>query len=133
MTLSGIKLQPGKKIFFASDFHLGVPDAASSLARDKEIVRWRNEIKRGARAIFLLGHIFDFWFDYTHAIPRSFVRIHDQLAEITDAGIPVYFFTGNHDMWMFDYFTQELNIPVLRKPVSIKIGEQKFHIGHGDG
>jgi len=133
MTLSEIKLQPGKKIFFASDFHLGVPDAASSLAREKKIVRWLNEIKPEAQAIFLLGDIFDFWFEYRHAIPKGFVRIQGKLAEITDAGIPVYFFTGNHDMWMFDYFTQELNIPVLRKPVSVKLGEQKFHIGHGDG
>ncbi|MFC5270463.1 UDP-2,3-diacylglucosamine diphosphatase [Adhaeribacter terreus] len=133
MTLSKIKLEPGKKIFFASDFHLGVPDAASSLAREKKIVRWLDAIKDEAQAIFLLGDIFDFWFEYRHAIPKGFIRIQGKLAELTDRGIPVYFFTGNHDMWMFDYFTQELNIPVLRKPISVMLGDQKFHIGHGDG
>ena len=133
MISSNLKLEPGKKVFFASDFHLGVPDAASSLAREKKIVRWLDSIKTEAQAIFLLGDIFDFWFEYRHAIPKGFIRIQGKLAELTDSGIPVYFFTGNHDMWMFDYFTHELNIPVLRKPVSITIGNQKFHIGHGDG
>src|SRR5688572_28694300 len=133
MISSNLKLEPGKKVFFASDFHLGVPDAASSLAREKKIVRWLDQIKAEAQAIFLLGDIFDFWFEYRHAIPKGFIRIQGKLAELTDSGIPVYFFTGNHDMWMFDYFTQELNIPVLRKPISVTIGQQKFHIGHGDG
>jgi len=133
MISSNLKLEPGKKVFFASDFHLGVPDAASSLAREKKIVRWLDSIKAEAQAIFLLGDIFDFWFEYRHAIPKGFIRIQGKLAELTDSGIPVYFFTGNHDMWMFDYFTQELNIPVLRKPISITLGNQKFHIGHGDG
>ena len=133
MISSNLKLEPGKKVFFASDFHLGVPNAASSLAREKKIVRWLDSIKAEAQAIFLLGDIFDFWFEYRHAIPKGFIRIQGKLAELTDSGIPVYFFTGNHDMWMFDYFTQELNIPVLRKPISITLGNQKFHIGHGDG
>lgn len=133
MTLPNIKLAPGKKIFFASDFHLGVPDAASSLAREKKIVRWLDQIKAEAQAIFLLGDIFDFWFEYKHAIPKGFIRLQGKLAELTDGGIPVYFFTGNHDMWMFDYFTEELNIPILRKPVSVMLGEKKFLIGHGDG
>ncbi len=133
MISSNLKLEPGKKFFFASDFHLGVPDAGSSLAREKKIVRWLDSIKSEAQAVFLLGDIFDFWFEYRHAIPKGFIRIQGKLAELTDSGIPVYFFTGNHDMWMFDYFTQELNIPVLRKPISVTLGNQKFHIGHGDG
>ena len=133
MISSHLKLEPGKKVFFASDFHLGVPDAASSLAREKKIVRWLDSIKAEAQAIFLLGDIFDFWFEYRHAIPKGCIRIQGKLAELTDSGIPVYFFTGNHDMWMFDYFTHELNIPVIRKPISMTIGQQKFHIGHGDG
>lgn len=133
MISSNLKLEPGKKFFFASDFHLGVPDAASSLAREKKIVRWLDAIKNEAQAVFLLGDIFDFWFEYRHAIPKGFIRIQGKLAELTDSGIPVYFFTGNHDMWMFDYFTHELNIPVLRKPVSITLGKARFHIGHGDG
>ncbi|WP_026461606.1 UDP-2,3-diacylglucosamine diphosphatase [Adhaeribacter aquaticus] len=126
-------LTPGKKIYFASDFHLGVPDAASSLAREKKIVRWLDAIKQDAEMLFLVGDIFDFWFEYRHAIPKGFVRLQGKLAELADNGLPIYFFTGNHDMWMFNYFKEELNIPVLRKPVSIQINGQKFYIGHGDG
>lgn len=126
-------LPAGRKIYFASDFHLGVPDAASSLAREKKIVQWLDTIKTDAQALFLVGDIFDFWFEYRHAIPKGFIRLQGKLAELTDSGLPVYFFTGNHDMWMFDYFTQELNIPVIRQPVSIQVNDKKLYIGHGDG
>ncbi|PSR53666.1 UDP-2,3-diacylglucosamine hydrolase [Adhaeribacter arboris] len=126
-------LSPGKKIYFASDFHLGVPDAASSLAREKKIVRWLDQIKKDAELIILVGDIFDFWFEYKHAIPRGFIRLQGKLAELTDNGIAVYFFTGNHDMWMFDYFTKELNIPIIRKPISTQFNDKTFFIGHGDG
>ncbi|KAA5549510.1 UDP-2,3-diacylglucosamine diphosphatase [Adhaeribacter rhizoryzae] len=127
------QLEPGKKVYFASDFHLGVPDAASSLAREKKIVRWLDTIRHDAQMLFLVGDIFDFWFEYRHAIPKGFIRLQGKLAELSDSGLPIYFFTGNHDMWMFDYFTKELNIPVVRQPVSIQINEKKFYIGHGDG
>ncbi|MFD2246064.1 UDP-2,3-diacylglucosamine diphosphatase [Pontibacter ruber] len=133
MTFRINKLEPGKKIYFASDFHLGVPDEASSKAREKKIVRWLDSVKHDAAAILLLGDIFDFWFEYRHAIPKGYIRLQGKLAEITDAGIPVLFFTGNHDMWMFDYFPKELNIPILREPISTNLGEKAFYIGHGDG
>lgn len=133
MTFHIKSLEQGKKVYFASDFHLGVPDAATSLAREKKIVKWLDMARKDAAAILLLGDIFDFWFEYKHAIPKGFIRLQGKLAEITDAGIPVIFFTGNHDMWMFDYFTKELNIPILRDPISTEIGGKKFHIGHGDG
>jgi UDP-2,3-diacylglucosamine hydrolase len=123
----------GKKIFFASDFHLGVPDAKSSLEREKLIVKWLDSIKTEAHTIFLLGDIFDFWFEYKHAIPKGFIRLQGKLAELTDAGIPVTFFTGNHDMWMFDYFPKELGIPIYRKPQTLRVGAQTLMIGHGDG
>jgi UDP-2,3-diacylglucosamine hydrolase len=126
-------LEPGKKIYFASDFHLGVPDAASSLSREKKIVRWLDSIRHDAQMLFLVGDIFDFWFEYRHAIPKGFIRLQGKLAELSDNGLPIFLFTGNHDMWMFDYFTHELNIPVLRDPVSIRINDQKFFVGHGDG
>ncbi|WP_299825399.1 UDP-2,3-diacylglucosamine diphosphatase [uncultured Pontibacter sp.] len=133
MTFRINSLEVGKKVYFASDFHLGVPDAATSLAREKKIVKWLNHAKQDAAAILLLGDIFDFWFEYKHAIPKGYIRLQGKLAEITDAGIPVYFFTGNHDMWMFDYFPTELNIPILREPISTTIGDKTFYIGHGDG
>lgn len=133
MTFRINALSPGKKVYFASDFHLGVPDAATSRAREKKIVRWLEMAQQDAAAILLVGDIFDFWFEYKHAIPKGFARLQGKLAELTDAGIPVLLFTGNHDMWMFDYFPEELNIPVIRKPISTTFGDKTFYIGHGDG
>jgi UDP-2,3-diacylglucosamine hydrolase len=123
----------GKKIFFASDFHLGVPDHATSLQRERRIVAWLEEVRHEAHSIYLLGDIFDFWFEYRHAIPRGFIRLQGKLAELRDAGIPIVFFTGNHDMWMFDYFPTELGIPIYRDPQVLQVGAQKLLVGHGDG
>ncbi|HWZ23572.1 MAG TPA: UDP-2,3-diacylglucosamine diphosphatase [Cytophagaceae bacterium] len=133
MTLPFHKLPEGKKIYFVSDFHLGVPDYASSLQREKKIVRWLSSIEKDAAAIFLMGDIFDFWFEFKHVIPKGFVRLQGKLAEITDSGIPVYWFTGNHDMWIFDYFTKELNIQLFRDTEVFQLNDKKFFIGHGDG
>jgi UDP-2,3-diacylglucosamine hydrolase len=123
----------GKKIFFASDFHLGVPAHDSSLEREKRIVKWLDSIKAEAHTIYLLGDIFDFWFEYKHAIPKGFIRLQGKLAELCDAGIPIVFFTGNHDMWMFDYFPRELGINIYREPQILLVGNQRLLIGHGDG
>lgn len=123
----------GKKVYFASDFHLGVPDYDSSLQRERQIIQWLNSIRGNAHSIYLLGDIFDFWFEYKYTIPKGFVRLLGKLAELRDEGIPVYFFTGNHDMWMFDYFPKELGIPVFREPHLLRVGEQKLLVGHGDG
>jgi UDP-2,3-diacylglucosamine hydrolase len=122
-----------KKIYFASDFHLGVPDHASSLARERRVIAWLDSIKHNAHSIYLLGDIFDFWFEYKYTIPKGFIRLQGKLAELRDAGIPIYFFTGNHDMWMFTYFPQELGIPIFREPQLVEVGGQKLLIGHGDG
>ena len=92
-----MKLEPEKKIYFASDFHLGVPSGDSSLAREKAIIRWLESIESDAQEIFLVGDIFDFWFEYKRAIPKGFVRLQGKIAQLTDSGIPVHFFTGNHD------------------------------------
>lgn len=133
MTPVLISLPVGKKIYFASDFHLGAPNAESSLVREKLLVRWLNQIKADCHAIYLLGDIFDFWFEYRQAIPRGFIRLQGKMAELRDAGIPVYFFTGNHDMWMFDYFPRELGIPVYREPMELNVNDKRLLIGHGDG
>lgn len=122
-----------KRIYFASDFHLGVPDHASSLAREKRIVTWLDSIKHDAHSIYLLGDIFDFWFEYKYTIPKGHIRLLGKIAELKDSGIPIYFFTGNHDMWMFNYFPQELGIPVFREPQIIEVGNHKLLVGHGDG
>ena len=122
-----------KKIYFLSDFHLGAPDAKSSLVREKKIIAFLDEIKKDAERIFILGDLFDFWFEYKKVVPKGYVRILGKLAEITDSGIPIDFFVGNHDMWMKDYFQQELNIPVFYEPQTYVLNEKKIMIGHGDG
>ncbi|UII29004.1 UDP-2,3-diacylglucosamine diphosphatase [Fulvivirga maritima] len=123
----------GKYIYFASDFHLGVPNHKASLERELKIIRWLDTIKADAHSIYLMGDIFDFWFEYKHAVPKGFVRLLGKIAEISDSGIPVIFFTGNHDMWMFDYFEKELNVTIYRKPLQLLVHDQKLLIGHGDG
>jgi UDP-2,3-diacylglucosamine hydrolase len=122
-----------KRIYFASDFHLGVPDAKSSLLREKRIIAWLDSIQHDAHSIYLLGDIFDFWFEYKYTVPKGYIRLLGKIAALRDAGIPFYFFTGNHDMWMFDYFPQELGIPIYRTPQLLKVGNQTLLIGHGDG
>ena len=122
-----------KKTYFASDFHLGIDAAYSSREREVFICKWLSEIQEDAEAIYLLGDLFDFWFEYGKVIPKGFNRFLGKLAELRDLGIPVYIFSGNHDMWMFDYFEKELNIPVYHNPITVKIGSKVFHLGHGDG
>ncbi len=126
-------LKEGKKIYFASDFHLGVPDYASSMQREKRIVRWLDSIKPDCEELYLLGDVFDFWFEYKTVVPRGFVRLLGKLAEFTDSGIPIHYFTGNHDMWTFDYLTKELNVKLYREPIEAEYNSKKFYIGHGDG
>lgn len=127
-------MKPGRKIYFASDFHLGVPDHAKSLEREKLVVQWLDEVRQDAEEIYLVGDIFDFWFEYGRVVPKGFVRLLGKLAEITDSGIPVYFFTGNHDMWMRGYFEKEIGIKAIyREPVRKEFNGRKFFIGHGDG
>jgi UDP-2,3-diacylglucosamine hydrolase len=128
-----MQILPGKKIYFLSDFHLGAPDHASSLQREKLIVSFLEEIKKDAGEIFIVGDLFDFWYEYRTVVPKGYVRILGKLAEITDAGIPVHFFVGNHDMWMKGYFEAELNIPVYHEPKKFERNGKKFLIGHGDG
>ena len=128
-----VQLDAGKKVFFASDFHLGTPSYEKSRIREELIVRWFRSIQADAGAVFLVGDIFDFWYEYKRAIPKGFVRLQGIVAEFTDQGIPVIFFTGNHDLWMFDYFTKELGVEVCHKPQIWTINQKKIYVGHGDG
>jgi UDP-2,3-diacylglucosamine hydrolase len=128
-----MQLPPSKKIFFLSDFHLGAPNAVASLEREKRIVRFLDEIKTEAHTIFIVGDMFDFWYEYKKVVPRGFVRLLGKIAELSDAGIAFHFFVGNHDMWMKDYLQQELNMPVYFEPKEFVFNDKKFLIGHGDG
>ena len=128
-----ITLPQHKKIYFASDQHFGIPNHEKSIVREKKFVQWLDIVKKDAEAIFLLGDLFDFWFEYKTVVPKGFVRVLGKLAEIKDSGIPIYFFVGNHDLWMQDYFEKELNIPVYHQPKEFTINNTSFFIGHGDG
>ncbi len=126
-------LAPGKKIYFLSDFHLGAPDYTSSLEREKKIVQFLDAAMQDAAVIFIVGDLFDFWYEYRTVVPKGYVRILGKMATITDSGIPIHFFVGNHDMWMKGYFQKELNIPVYFEPKTFEFSNKKFYIGHGDG
>ena len=123
----------GKKVYFASDNHLGAPTRTDSLPREKKFVAWLDEIKQDAHAIFLLGDLFDFWYEYKRVVPKGFTRTLGKLAEISDKGIEIHYFVGNHDLWMNGYFEEELNIPVHHQPMAFEFNGKSFLIGHGDG
>ncbi len=128
-----IDLKEGKKIYFASDQHFGLPDYEKSLIREKYFVRWLDEIKKDAQVLFMLGDLFDFWFEYKRVVPKYFVRTLGKLAELADSGIKLIFFTGNHDMWMLDYLQKEIGMQVFFAQQEYQINTRRFLIAHGDG
>jgi len=121
------------KLYFASDIHLGAGGYAASREREYRLVRWLDAIKTDATEVFLMGDVFDFWFEYKTVVPRGYIRLLGKLAELSDAGIKLYFFKGNHDMWMFDYFEQELGATIITNELIIERGGKKFFLHHGDG
>lgn len=128
-----IESETNQKLYFASDFHLGTPNLTLSREREFKIIRWLDSIKADASAIFLLGDIFDFWYEYKKVIPKGFARFQGKIAELTDSGIPVIIFSGNHDMWMNDYLSEELGAIVYHEPATLFTSKSKLLIGHGDG
>lgn len=128
-----IKLASHQKVYFTSDHHFGAPTRESSLPRELKFVQWLDQISKDAAAIFIVGDLFDFWFEYKKVVPRGFVRVLGKLAALRDQGIPIYFFVGNHDLWMEDYFEKELSIPVFHRPIEVSINNKLFFVGHGDG
>ncbi len=123
----------GNKLYFASDFHLGTGGYAASREREARLVRWLDIIKDDAAEVFLMGDVFDFWFEYKTVVPKGYIRFLGKLAELADAGIKIYLFKGNHDMWMFDYFERELGATIIADELEIKRGGKKFYLHHGDG
>lgn len=121
------------KLYFASDFHLGIPDYASSRKREQKLVAWLNQVSADATEIFLMGDVFDFWFEYKTVVPKGYVRLLGKIAEITDKGIPVHLYKGNHDIWAFDYLNKELNVQIHRKPEIRTYDGKNLYLAHGDG
>ncbi|WP_207429220.1 UDP-2,3-diacylglucosamine diphosphatase [Pedobacter sp. SYSU D00535] len=121
------------KIYFASDFHLGVKDYKISREREAKVVRWLDSIKEDAAELFLVGDVFDFWFEYKRAVPKGCVRFLGKLAELADNGVKITMFKGNHDMWMFGYLTEEFGVKIISNDLSIERNGKKFYMHHGDG
>lgn len=128
-----MNILPGKKIYFISDFHLGVPNDKDSRKREDKIVAWLNSISNDAQILYLMGDVFDYWFEYKEVVPRGFVRLLGKLAELSDAGVELHYFTGNHDMWVFDYLPKEIGLQIHRAPIQKEYNGKKFFLGHGDG
>lgn len=128
-----INLETNKKVYFTSDHHFGAPTAEKSFPREQKFLKWLEEIEYDAAALFIVGDLFDFWFEYKTVVPKGFVRILGKLASLRDKGLPIYFFVGNHDLWMEDYFEKELGIPVFHEPIEVQVNDKLLFIGHGDG
>lgn len=128
-----IDLQEGKKIYFASDQHFGAPTPKESKVREAKFIRWLDDIKKDAQVLFLMGDLFDFWHEWQHVIPKGYVRLLGKLAELKDSGIELYFFVGNHDLWMKSYFEDELEVPVYFTKKYYEISGKHFLLAHGDG
>lgn len=128
-----VELKPSKKIYFASDFHFGIPDYKTTREREVRVCKWLDDIKTDAQQIYLLGDLFDSWMEYKRVVPKGSVRFFGKLAELSDAGIDLIIFTGNHDLWVTDYFEVELKAKVYHDPITCELGGKRFHLGHGDG
>jgi len=128
-----MQLAPGKKVYFLSDFHLGAPNNEISRDRERRIIRFLDEIRQDLQILFIVGDMFDFWYEYRTVVPKGYVRLLGKLAELSDAGIEMHFFVGNHDMWMKDYLQEELNMQVYFEPKSFEFNRKSFLVGHGDG
>ena len=128
-----MEIATGKKVYFLSDFHLGAPNEVESRKREDRLVRFLQDARKDAGVIFIVGDIFDFWFEYKTVVPKGFVRILGTLAQMADEGIQLHIFTGNHDLWMQDYLSKELNAKLYFEPQQFTIQNKQFLIGHGDG
>ncbi|GAF01732.1 UDP-2,3-diacylglucosamine diphosphatase [Saccharicrinis fermentans] len=126
-------MKKGKKIYFASDVHLGAPSIKDGKKHEKIFVNWLDSIKEDTAELYLLGDIFDFWFEYRHVVPRGFSRFLGKICEFTDSGIPVHFFTGNHDIWVFDYLPKETGMIIHHDPYKVELNGKSFYLAHGDG
>ena len=119
-------------IYFVSDIHLGAGDSTQAQRTEQAFCRWLDTVGKDATHIYLLGDIFDFWFEYHRVVPQGFVRSLGRLAELSDRGVRITFYTGNHDMWCYDYFERECRIEIVKSPRIESVGGLKLHLAHGD-
>jgi UDP-2,3-diacylglucosamine hydrolase len=120
-----------KKVYFISDVHLGSCAFDDDREREQKLVRWLTTIQDTASDVYLLGDIFDFWYEYKYVIPKGYVRLLGKLAELSDKGIKLHFFIGNHDIWVRDYFEKELGMKVYLHDTVQEINGKRFYLAHG--
>ena len=121
-----------KKIYFASDSHLGNRFLENPLEAEKKLVQWLDDIKTDAAAVYFLGDIFDYWYEYKYVVPRGHVRFLGKLAELADSGIEIHLLIGNHDIWLSDYLHDEIGAIIHHKPFTVELLGKNFFLGHGD-
>ena len=122
-----------KKVYFLADAHLGSKSHRDSLETERKLCRWLDFVKKDAASIYLMGDIFDYWFEYRYVVPKGFTRLLGKIAEVTDSGVDVHFFIGNHDIWLTDYLTTECGMILHFEPLIVDISGKKFFLAHGDG
>jgi len=120
-------------VYIVSDFHLGSPNEKQSRQRELRILRWLDEIEKDATHLILLGDIFDFWFEYHDVVPKGYYKLLSKFSQLRDLNIEIFYFTGNHDMWVRDYFVKEMKFSLFREQHAFVINGKKCLIGHGDG
>lgn len=126
-------MQEKRKKYFISDVHLGAPALSNNRERELLFAKWLDEIKTDAAELYLVGDIFDFWYEYKKVVPRGFTRILGRIADLADAGVEIHFFTGNHDLWAFNYLNEELGVTIHTKEMIKEIDGKRFFLAHGDG
>ena len=122
-----------KPIYFIADAHLGSRVIAHARTQERRLVRFLDSIKDKAGAVYMLGDMFDFWYEYTTVVPRGYTRFLGKISELTDLGVEVHYFTGNHDIWCYSYLEQECGVIMHREPLTIELADQVFFLAHGDG
>ena len=117
--------------YFVSDVHLGL-QVADPVDRERRFVEFLRGLPEETEALYLLGDIWDFWYEYKHVVPKGYVRVFAALTELIDRGVDVFFFQGSHDVWTYSYF-EELGMKKLQQPAVVEIAGKRFCLGHGDG
>ena len=122
-----------KGVYFISDAHLGSWALDHRRMQERRLVRFLDEIKDKAQAVYMLGDMFDYWYEFKYVVPKGYTRFLGKIAELTDSGVEVHYFIGNHDIWTFGYLERECGVILHREPVTVEIMGKEFFLAHGDG
>lgn len=121
-----------KNVYFIADAHLGSLATEHKRTQERRLVRFLDDIKDKAEAVYMLGDMFDFWYEYRYAVPKGYTRFLGKISELTDMGVEVHFFTGNHDIWAYSYLREECGVILHRRALTTEINGNVFYLAHGD-